>query len=102
MRSDGRTSDQLRQVNITRDYTCYAEGSVLIEFGKTNFKNLDQPLKQNIVKWNILLMNNIVTQGVVGILYHLCRKSYKIPLVGNIIIRVGMLSAILRGYYNTK
>ena len=35
MRSDGRTSDQLRQVNITRDYTCYAEGSVLIEFGKT-------------------------------------------------------------------
>ena len=35
MRSDGRNSDQLRQVNITRDYTCYAEGSVLIEFGKT-------------------------------------------------------------------
>lgn len=35
MRSDGRLFDQLRPINIIRDYTCYAEGSVLIEFGKT-------------------------------------------------------------------
>ena len=35
MRSDGRTLDELRAVSITRDFTCYAEGSVLIEFGKT-------------------------------------------------------------------
>ena len=35
MRSDGRLFDQLRSINITRDYTCYAEGSVLVEFGKT-------------------------------------------------------------------
>ena len=35
MRSDGRLFDQLRPINITRDYTCYAEGSVLVEFGKT-------------------------------------------------------------------
>ena len=35
MRSDGRPPDQLRPVTITRDFTCYAEGSVLIEFGKT-------------------------------------------------------------------
>ena len=49
MRSDGRNSDQLRQVNITRDYTCYAEGSVLIEFGKTNFKLLPNQIKSKII-----------------------------------------------------
>lgn len=31
----GRTADQLRTVRITRHYTLYAEGSVLIEFGNT-------------------------------------------------------------------
>jgi ribonuclease PH len=34
-RPSGRRPEQLRQVKITRDYTCHAEGSVLIEFGKT-------------------------------------------------------------------
>ena len=35
MRPSGRTPDQLRPVTITRNFTCHAEGSVLIEFGKT-------------------------------------------------------------------
>jgi len=35
MRSDGRALDELRAVSITRGFTCHAEGSVLIEFGKT-------------------------------------------------------------------
>ena len=35
MRSDGRPLDKLRPITITRDFTCYAEGSVLIEFGNT-------------------------------------------------------------------
>ncbi|MBF7688814.1 ribonuclease PH [Acinetobacter rathckeae] len=35
MRIDQRTADQLRDVKITRQYTRYAEGSVLIEFGHT-------------------------------------------------------------------
>jgi ribonuclease PH len=35
MRSDGRGSDSLRKVNITRNYLKYAEGSCLIEFGNT-------------------------------------------------------------------
>ena len=35
MRSDGRPQDQLRPITITRDFTCYAEGSVLIEYGNT-------------------------------------------------------------------
>ncbi len=34
-RPSGRAIDQLRSINITRDYTCHAEGSVLIEFGLT-------------------------------------------------------------------
>ena len=34
-RVDGRTADALRPVKITRDYTMYAEGSVLVEMGNT-------------------------------------------------------------------
>ncbi|MBO9665872.1 MAG: ribonuclease PH [Bdellovibrio sp.] len=35
MRSDGRLFDQLRQVKITPNVSEYAEGSALVEFGKT-------------------------------------------------------------------
>ena len=35
MRRDGRQPDQLRPVVITPDYTRWAEGSVLVEFGET-------------------------------------------------------------------
>jgi ribonuclease PH len=35
MRPSGRQVDELRQVNITRNYTKHAEGSVLVEFGDT-------------------------------------------------------------------
>ena len=34
-RPSGRRPEQLRQVKITRDFTCHAEGSVLVEFGNT-------------------------------------------------------------------
>ena len=34
-RTDGRTSDQLRNVRFTRGWLDHAEGSVLVEFGKT-------------------------------------------------------------------
>ncbi|YAL84223.1 ribonuclease PH [Dermacoccaceae bacterium W4C1] len=34
-RHDGRTPDQLREVRITRNWLDHAEGSVLIEFGRT-------------------------------------------------------------------
>jgi len=34
-RHDGRTPDTLRTVRFTREYTRYAEGSVLVEFGHT-------------------------------------------------------------------
>ncbi|MEE8387508.1 MAG: ribonuclease PH [Acidiferrobacterales bacterium] len=35
MRPSGRTSDQLREIKLTRNYTRHAEGSVLVEFGDT-------------------------------------------------------------------
>lgn len=35
IRPSGRANDQLREVNIIRDYTRHAEGSVLVEFGDT-------------------------------------------------------------------
>lgn len=35
MRPSGRALDELRDVRITRKFTCHAEGSVLIEFGNT-------------------------------------------------------------------
>ena len=34
-RADGRRPDQLREIRITRRYTCHAEGSVLVAFGRT-------------------------------------------------------------------
>lgn len=35
MRPSGRAPDELRAVKLTCDYTCHAEGSVLVEFGNT-------------------------------------------------------------------
>jgi len=35
MRSDNRRNDELRKINITRNYLLYPEGSVLIEWGNT-------------------------------------------------------------------
>ncbi|MDE2121676.1 MAG: ribonuclease PH [Betaproteobacteria bacterium] len=34
-RLDGRAAEQLRDIRFTRRFTCHAEGSVLVEFGRT-------------------------------------------------------------------
>lgn len=34
-RPSGRQPNELREIRITRNYTCHAEGSVLVEFGRT-------------------------------------------------------------------
>jgi ribonuclease PH len=34
-RPSGRSAEQLREISITRNYTCHAEGSVLVCFGDT-------------------------------------------------------------------
>lgn len=35
MRPSGRVPEELRAIRITRNYTCHAEGSVLVEYGDT-------------------------------------------------------------------
>ncbi len=35
MRPSGRTAGQIRPISIQRNFTCHAEGSVLVEFGNT-------------------------------------------------------------------
>lgn len=35
MRPSGRQANEMRQVTLTKDFTCHAEGSVLVEFGDT-------------------------------------------------------------------
>ena len=35
IRSSGRAANEMREVVFTRNYTCHAEGSVLVEFGNT-------------------------------------------------------------------
>lgn len=35
IRPSGRSANQLRDIKITRNFTCHAEGSVLVEFGNT-------------------------------------------------------------------
>ena len=35
MRSDGRGPESLREINIIRNFTKHAEGSVLVQFGDT-------------------------------------------------------------------
>ena len=36
MRSDNRTNSQHRPIEIIRNYTCHAEGSVLVKCGQTH------------------------------------------------------------------
>ena len=74
----------------------------LIEFGELNLKYLDNQLKRDVIKSNLLLKRNILFRGFANLLYSVCRRYYKMKFMGNYIIKIGMLSAILKGYYKTK
>ena len=74
----------------------------LIEFGESNLKYLDNQLKLDVVKSNILLKRNVLFKVLASLLYYVCRRYYKIKFIGDYIIKIGMLSAILKGYYKTK
>ena len=50
MRSDNRTAGQLRPIKITRHFTEYAEGSVLIECGKTKVI-CTATIEENVPRW---------------------------------------------------
>src|SRR3954471_500750 len=49
-RPDGRNSDELRPVTITRDWLDHAEGSVLIEFGRTRVL-VAASVTQGVPRW---------------------------------------------------
>ncbi len=50
MRPDNRALDQVRAVKMTRDYTAYAEGSVLVEFGNTKVL-CNATVEENVPRW---------------------------------------------------
>ncbi|RVU84131.1 ribonuclease PH [Leucothrix sargassi] len=50
MRPSGRATDEMRQVTFTRDFTCHAEGSVLVEFGNTKVI-CTASIEENVPGW---------------------------------------------------
>ena len=50
MRPSGRATDEMRQVTFTRNYTCHAEGSVLVEFGNTKVI-CTASIEENVPGW---------------------------------------------------
>ena len=74
----------------------------LIEFGQFNFIELNEGLQLDIVKYKILLQSNRLFLFIFRILLKLSFKLYRVPILNMIMIRLGLLSAILQGYYKTK
>lgn len=50
MRKDGRSSNELRTIKLTPNFTNYAEGSVLVEFGQTRVL-CTASLEASVPKW---------------------------------------------------
>ncbi|MGX9419394.1 ribonuclease PH [Vibrio sp. RC27] len=50
MRPSNRAADQVRPIKITRNYTAYAEGSVLVEFGNTKVL-CNATVEDNVPRW---------------------------------------------------
>jgi ribonuclease PH len=50
MRPNNRTADQVRPIKITRNYTAYAEGSVLVEFGNTKVL-CNATIEETVPRW---------------------------------------------------
>ncbi|WP_391088828.1 ribonuclease PH [Vibrio sp. NH-UV-68] len=50
MRPNDREADQIRPIKITRNYTAYAEGSVLVEFGNTKVL-CNATVEENVPRW---------------------------------------------------
>ena len=74
----------------------------LIELGQFNFIELNESLQLDIVKYKILLQSNRLFLFIFRILLKLSFKLYKVPILNMTMIRLGLLSAILQGYYKTK
>ncbi|EPN4953498.1 ribonuclease PH [Vibrio diabolicus] len=50
MRPNDRKADQVRPIKITRNYTAYAEGSVLVEFGNTKVL-CNATVEESVPRW---------------------------------------------------
>ncbi len=50
MRPNDRKADQVRPIKITRNYTAYAEGSVLVEFGNTKVL-CNASIEDSVPRW---------------------------------------------------
>ena len=50
MRPNDREADQVRPIKITRHYTAYAEGSVLVEFGNTKVL-CNASVEESVPRW---------------------------------------------------
>ncbi|GEM80772.1 ribonuclease PH [Vibrio breoganii] len=50
MRPNDRAVDQVRPIKMTRNYTAYAEGSVLVEFGNTKVL-CNASVEENVPRW---------------------------------------------------
>ena len=50
MRPSGRATDEMRKIRFTRDFTCHAEGSVLVEFGNTKVL-CTASVEENVPGW---------------------------------------------------
>jgi ribonuclease PH len=50
MRPNDRAADQIRPIKITRNYTAYAEGSVLVEFGNTKVL-CNATVEEGVPRW---------------------------------------------------
>ncbi len=50
MRPNDRKADQVRPIKITRHYTAYAEGSVLVEFGNTKVL-CNASIEESVPRW---------------------------------------------------
>ncbi|WP_428773728.1 ribonuclease PH [Vibrio sp.] len=50
MRPNDRQANQVRPIKITRQYTAYAEGSVLVEFGNTKVL-CNASIEENVPRW---------------------------------------------------
>ena len=74
----------------------------LLEFGQFNFIQLNETLQLDIIKYKVLLKPNKLFLSLFRIILKISFKMYKAPLISMMIIRIGFLSAILKGYYKTK
>ena len=74
----------------------------LIEFGETNFIRLPFTLQKNIIRnKKFLNRKSFILKKLIDIIYAVSITSYKtnIPYLNYYIIRMGMWSSILKGYY---